>query len=304
METRTLYYVLCVAEEKNISKAAEKLFITQPTLSQHINKLEKNIGVQLFDRNTTPLTLTYAGEKFVEIASRILEAEKELIQEMEDINGLCKGRLTIGISPIHGSSLLPTILPKYKERFPNIEIVLVEENAHKLEELAERGKTDITITNLPIQNPNLMYDTLALDEVMLAVPRNFLTTNFNNDLDKFYQEKIDIDILKECPFLLLKPGHKVRQISDMIFNEKGISPRIVLESISIETLYELSSIGMGVTFIPKNLIPQQNMNENTPLYFFSLESTLSNYCMVAIYNKHRHLPMAAKKFISLVKEIQ
>jgi DNA-binding transcriptional LysR family regulator len=278
METKNLYYVLCVAEEKNFSKAAEKLFITQPTLSQHINKLEKTLGTQLFDRSTTPLTLTYAGEKFVKIASKILDTERELVQEIADINGFCKGRLTIGISAVHGSSLLPTILPKYKERFPNIEIILVEENAHKLEELAERCKTDITITNLPIQNENLVYDTLTLDEVVLAVPKNFLPIKFNTErysdtiYDGFYHEKIEISMLKDCPFLLLKHGHKVREISDKIFNSEGIIPKITLESISIETLYGLSSIGMGVTFIPKSLISKKSI-DNMSLYFFSLENS-------------------------------
>ncbi|MDP4145342.1 MAG: LysR family transcriptional regulator [Bacillota bacterium] len=306
METRNLYYLICVAEEKSISKAAEKLFITQPTLSQHIHKMEKSLGVQLFDRTTTPLSLTYSGEKFVEFASKVLEAEREFMQEIADINGFCKGRLTIGISAIHGSSLLPTILPKYKERFPGIEIVLMEENSHKLEEMAERGKTDITIANLPIQNENLTYETLTLDEVVLAVPKDLLPDRIKRKnlaaYDRFTYEEIEISELKDCPFLLLKPGHKIRQIGDAIFEEKGIRPRVVLESVSIETLYGLTSIGMGVTFIPKSLIPKEGLNTNTPLYFFSLRNPATNYCMVAAYNKHRHLPIAARKFISLVKD--
>ncbi|MDR3602614.1 MAG: LysR family transcriptional regulator [Desulfosporosinus sp.] len=312
METRNLYYVLCVAENKSISKAAEKLFISQPTLSQHLQKLEKKLGIALFDRTMTPLKLTYAGEHFVEIASKILELEKQLIQEMEYINDSCKGRLTIGISAIHGTSLLPIILPKYKELFPGIEITLVEENALKLHDLTEQGKIDVTITNLPIENEQLTFEALTLDEIIIAIPETFLPTNFNQEkyqaFDKLEHHKIELLQLKDCPFLLLKQGHRVRQISDILFQDAGIKPKIIMESINIETLYRLTITNMGITFLPKSLILQWNKafdnSQQYSLYLFSLSNSIANYGMVAIYNKYRSLPIAARKFIALIKEIR
>ena len=312
METRNLYYALCVAENKSISKAAEKLFISQPTLSQHIQKLEKKLGVELFDRTMTPLTLTYAGEHFVEIASKILDFEKQLIQEMEYINDSCKGRLTIGISTIHGTSILPIILPKYKELFPGIELTLVEENACKLQELTEHGKIDITIANLPIQNEHLTHETLTLDEIIIAIPITFLPANFDKEkyhaFDKLDYHKIKLSDLRDCPFLLLKQGHRVRQISDTLFQEEGIKPKIIMESINIETLYRLTITNMGITFLPKSLILKWNKESDNLqqclIYLFSLTNSIANYGMVAIYNKYRRMPMAARKFISLIKEIR
>lgn len=312
METRNLYYVLCIAETKSISKAAEKLFISQPTLSQHLQKLEKKLGVVLFDRTTTPLTLTYAGELFVGIASKIIDLEKQLIQEMEYINDSCKGRLTIGISTIHGTSILPIILPKYKELFPGIEITLLEENASKLHDLTEQGKIDITITNLSIENEHLTSETLTLDEIVIAIPEIFLPSNFIKEkyqaFDKLEHHKMELSHLKDCPFLLLKQGHRVRQISDTLFQDAGIKPKIIMESINIETLYRLTITNMGITFLPKSLIVKWNKEfqnpQQYPLYLFSLSNSIANYSMVAIYNKYRSLPIAARKFIALIKEIR
>ncbi|MDQ7094874.1 LysR family transcriptional regulator [Desulfosporosinus sp. PR] len=310
METRNLNYVLCVAENKNISKAAEKLFISQPTLSQHIHKLEEQLGVELFDRTKSPLSLTYAGERFVQIASKILNLEKQLIQEIEDINNSCKGRLIIGISAIHGTSILPSILPKYKELFPGIEISLVEENATKLYKLTELGKVDITITNTPIQNEHLIYETLTLDEIIIAIPDIYLPFKFDKNkyyhpFDKLDSHNIEISQLKECPFLFLKQGHRVRQISDAIFQEEGFKPQIIIESINIETLYRLTMENMGITFLPKSLILKWDKVENLyqyPISFFSLTNSIANYSMVVIYNKYRFLPIAARKFIYLLRE--
>jgi DNA-binding transcriptional LysR family regulator len=187
--------------------------------------------------------------------------------------------------------------------------VLVEENAYKLEELAEHDKTDITITTLPIQNEQLAYQTLVLDEVVMVVPENFLPSNFNkekyNNYDKFTYQEIEMSQLRDVPFLLLKQGHRLRQVADEILDAENIKPKIALESISIETLYQLTTIGMGITFIPKSLIPKEDtITDQVPLYFFKLRNSAADFSMVAIYNKYRCLSIAAQKFISLIKEFQ
>lgn len=306
MDTRILYYLLCVAEEKNISNAAKKLFITQPTLSQHIHKFEKALGVHIFDRTTTPLSLTYSGEKFVKFASKVLEAEKVFLEEISDINKFRKGRLIIGISSTHGASLLPSILPQFKELFPGIEVILVEDNSFNLEKMLEKHKADIIIANLPIQNKNIVYETLSIDEVILVIPKNFLPnrielnpTMCNNPIN----DEIDILELKDYPFLLLKPGHKIRQIVNTIFQENNINPKILLESVSINTLYNLASTGMGITFIPKSLIPYKDLQSSTALYFSTLRNSDANYCMVAAYNKHSHMPITVRSLVNLLKNI-
>ncbi|MDD4780970.1 MAG: LysR family transcriptional regulator [Tissierellia bacterium] len=320
MNTKYLEYFLCINEQKSISQAAQKLFISQPTLSQHIQKLEKHLGVEVFDRTSTPLSLTYAGEKLLKYAEEILDLEKQLIKEMNDISGFIKGRTTIGISPMHGYNLLPHILPKYKEKYPNIEIILIEENAQTLESLAEKGDVDLIISNLPIQSTNLDYEMLCLDQILLAVPENLLPKNIerieSNTNLVFLNERIDLNLIKNHEFLLLREGHRIRQISDNLFEDLKFCPKIFLESRNIETLFKLTSLGMGITFMPqkyaRNLeasfnnetlkLPQDNDSKMYTIYFSPLNNVISNYSLAVAYSSHRKLSMASKKFIELLKE--
>ncbi|WP_025715853.1 LysR family transcriptional regulator, partial [Paenibacillus sp. 1-18] len=129
MEFRQLQYTLQIAAEKNFSRAAEKLHIAQPSLSQQLSKLEKELGVLLFQRNTSTVELTHAGASFVEKAKKIVDAVEQLRQEMDDISQLRKGKVVVGSMPITGSHLLPHVLPVFKKAHPDIEIVLVEDSS-------------------------------------------------------------------------------------------------------------------------------------------------------------------------------
>ncbi len=113
MELRQLQYVLQIAAEKNFSRAADKLHIAQPSLSQQLSKLEKELGVMLFQRNTSSVELTYAGSKFVEQAQIIIDGVELLRQEMSDISELRTGRVVVGSMPITGAHLLPHVLPVF-----------------------------------------------------------------------------------------------------------------------------------------------------------------------------------------------
>ncbi len=309
MNTKSFEYILCVNEYKSISKAAEKLFISQPTLSQHIQKLEKDLCIELFDRTSSPISLTYAGERFVNYALKILNLEKQLLQELKDINELYTGRLTIGISSLQGNSLLPLILPKYKEIFSNIKVVIIEENAKKLEELAEKGIVDIIILNLPIESENLDYEILYLDQVLLAVPENLLPPSINksfiNNNNNFINERININELQDYHFLLQRSGHRVRQIADNIFKNANIKPNIYLESINVESLYKLTSKGMGITFMPKSFANKYNNleyrnSQSFPVYLFPLNSKIGNFSLVVAYSTYKDLSILSKEFITLL----
>lgn len=145
MELRQLQYTLQIAAERNFSRAADKLHIAQPSLSQQLSKLEKELGVLLFQRNTSSVELTHAGEKFVEQAQAIIDAVELLRQEMSDISQLRTGRVVVGSMPITGAHLLPHVLPVFKSKYAEVEITLLEDSSMNLEKLTASGQTDLSL---------------------------------------------------------------------------------------------------------------------------------------------------------------
>ena len=144
-------YIVAVAEERSFSKAAQVLFVSQSSLSKYILQVEKTMGVKLFDRNTVPLKITFAGELFLEKARQILDLERQLKQQMEDIANVNFGRITIGVSPYIGSYIMPYILPRFYEKYPKVTVILLEKNILELERMAYNG--DRKSTRSELQSP-------------------------------------------------------------------------------------------------------------------------------------------------------
>jgi DNA-binding transcriptional LysR family regulator len=301
MDFRQLQYMLKVAEEKSFSKAAQKLYIAQPSLSQYIQKLEQQLGVQLFDRSTTPLRLTYAGELYVETAKQILDLKDQLLQQMEDIANMQKGRLAIGLSAFRSTYIMPKVLPVFHKKFPGIEVVLLEGTSPELEALAAKGATDITITTLPVQEDLFSYEPILSEEILVAVPLNHpLGKKKDSELHN-HRLQINLRCLKDEPFILLKQDQKLHQIAASLCRQAGFKPKIILESESIEAVHAFVTSGMGVSFIPDTIALFSKISQH-PLYF-SIEGLTSSRTMAAAYRKDRYLSRAANEFIDVMKDI-
>lgn len=295
MDFRQLQYMLMVAEEKSFSKAASKLYIAQPSLSQYIQKLEHQLGVLLFDRSTTPLRLTYAGELYMETAKKILDLKHQLSQQMEDIAELKKGRLTIGVSAFRTTYIMPKILPLFHENFPGIEVVLLEGTSSELEAMAIKGATDISIMTLPVDEELFSYEPVLSEEILLAI------TASHPRFSKYKQNKINLYELREEPFILLKQNQKLHQIAESLCKQSGYKPKVVLESESIEAAHALAAAGMGITLIPDTLAKFSRLA--IPPLYFSIEGLAPVRQLVVGYRKGRYLSKAAAEFISLTKDV-
>ncbi|EFM09709.1 transcriptional regulator, LysR family [Paenibacillus curdlanolyticus YK9] len=291
MELRQLQYVIQIAKEKNFSRAAEKLHIAQPSLSQQLSKLEKEIGVLLFRRTTNSVELTHAGAVFVHKAQTILDASEQLKQEMEDMAHMRKGRLVVGSLPITGSHVLPLVLPVFGSQYPEIEVVLIEDSSSKLEQLTASGETDISLLSLPLSDPALAWEPLIKEEICLAVPeRHSLAQHVG---------PVDLDELRSEPFIVLKKGQGFRQITVDLCEQAGFSPNIVFESSNIETIQSLVAAGMGIAFVPK-MITRAPRSEFTPLYL-ALGDPAPSRTLVIASRKGRYLSRAAEAFIRTMK---
>lgn len=288
MELRQLQYAVRIAAEKNFSRAAEKLHIAQPSLSQQLSKLEKELGVLLFQRNTNSVELTHAGSVFVEKAQFILDHTSQLQREMEDFSQMKKGRLVVGSLPNTGTHILPLVLPAFHERYPGIELTLVEDNTSRLVKFTSHGTTDISLLTLPIEEPSLDYTPLVQEELWLSVPAK-------HPLAAAYgKREIDITELRDEPFILLKMGQGFRQISLDLCRNAGFEPNIVFESSNIVTIQSLVAAGMGIGFIP-SMIARQSGGPLTPVYL-PLKGRPYRTLVIA-YRKGRYQSKAIQVFV-------
>lgn len=291
MELRQLLYVIQIAKEKNFSRAAEKLHIAQPSLSQQLSKLEQEIGVLLFRRTTNSVELTQAGLSFVEKAQSILDAVEQLKQEMDDMAQMRRGRLVVGTLPITGSHILPIVLPVFGAKYPQIEVALVEDTTVKLEQLTASGGTDISLLTIPLLDTTLYWEPLMEEEICLAVsPQHPLAKR---------ESPVSVKELKNEPFIGLKKGQGFRQITVSICQQAGFTPDIVFESSNIETVQSLVASGMGIAFVPQ-MLTRTRGGDFVPVYLRMEEKP--SRTLVITTRKDRYLSKAAQAFIQTMHE--
>jgi LysR family transcriptional regulator, hydrogen peroxide-inducible genes activator len=293
MELRQLLYAVQIAKEHNFSRAAEKLHIAQPSLSQQLSKLEKEIGVLLFHRNTNSVELTHAGALFIDKAQQILSMVDGLRQEMEDISQMKKGRLIVGSMPITGATILPLVLPVFQKRYPQIEVTLIEETSANLEGLTASGETDISLLMLPLQQEKLVYQTIYEEEIVLTVPPKHPLASRKPNI-------IDVSELASEPFIALKKGQGLRKMTHELCDEAGFTPNVVFESSNMETVLSLVAAGMGIAFVP-SMISQRTFSDLSPVNLH-LTSRPTRTLVIA-YRKERYLSKAAEAFISTIREV-
>lgn len=296
MELRQLQYALQIASERNFSRAAEKLHIAQPSLSQQLSKLEKELGVLLFQRNTSTVELTHAGASFMEQAQKIMDAVELLRQEMSDISQLRSGKVVVGSMPITGAHLLPHVLPSFQRDYPDIEITLMEDSSMNLEKLTAGGKTDLSLLSLPLQEPSLTYEVIGEEMIDLAVPA---THPLAARAKGGKPVPVRIEELSQESFIVLKKGQGFRKMTFELCQQAGFEPQVVFESNNMETIQSLVATGMGITLVPR-FIARAPRSEFVPVYLPLAEPVPSRTLVVA-YRRGRLLSKAAEAFIETFK---
>src|SRR5688572_30314046 len=170
MEMHQLRYVVAVARTGNFSRAAEQCHVAQPSLSQQIQKLEDELGERLFDRMKREAKLTSPGEAFLRRAVRILEEVDAARREATDAKQVPRGVLTVGVLPTIAPYLLPALVARFTQKFPNVEIVVQEDTTARLLKLALAYEIDFALASQPIQDPRLELRELFAEELLLALP--------------------------------------------------------------------------------------------------------------------------------------
>lgn len=249
MNDRQLKYILTIAKEKNLSAAARKLYISQPSLSNLLDSVEKELGIKLFERRSSGMIPTAAGELYIQAAQRILGIISDLDQQLSEIKDQARGKLAIGSSQKKSALLFPYIIPRLKQLYPLYSIKLVEETMEVLAEMLTAGDLDIAFLYSNYDIPNTEAVLFSREEVTLVGPSSFSSGKLIQKSDGNYCLS-DYSILNGEPFAIFKKGRNLRAVAEQIFSDLDIHPDIILETDSWQACLGMVANDEAFTVLP------------------------------------------------------
>lgn len=305
MNFKALEYFVATAREGSISHAAEAMYISQQAMSNHIKKLESEIGVELFER-TTPLKLTYAGVEFLKNANHLLAMHKQMLREMSDIRDESKGTLFIGINHSRGASLLPDILPIFHKKNPGIDVRLVEGYSTSLEEAMFNNEVDFNIGFCPrfVEQVKTCVIDVANDSIVMLVSKGLMRELFGKQEEEVcrrMQQKPDIMLFRDAPFVMLNHKMTIRKQVDEFMMRQGFVPHVIMETASLETQLALGMKNFGICFHSQTMIQGLNASYRCDvernMYAFNFKDPMMNSKLCVYFRRDRYLSYGARAFI-------
>jgi DNA-binding transcriptional LysR family regulator len=302
-------YVYEVYKEGSFTKAAQNLYISQPSLSATIKKIETRIGNPIFDRSTSPIRLTECGKEYLKCVKEMLEIQSKFKNYLNDLNELKTGQLVIGASNLFASFVLPPLISEFTQRFPLVKVDIVEANTPLLEERLLEGLLDLVIDNYQFNESVYAKHTFCLEHILLVIPNKYLPQNVSEaakltayDIFSDHHILASTPTLKlnhfgDSPFIFLKIGNDTRKRSDKICQNHHFIPNIILELDQQITAYNLACYGMGIAFVSDTLI--KKVKPDTNVTFFKLGDSEAQRA-VYFYHKHgRYVTRAMEEFLKI-----
>ena len=306
MTSRELLYIKTIADEKSLTRAAQKLYLTQPSLSHCVTNIEKQLGTRLFTRTSSGLVLTYAGERYYRMACEVLRVYAAFESEISEESELLRGRITLGITNYLACDLLPRMLPRFHREYPGIELRIVEETTDELEKSLLSGRLDFAIMHTGAgdgasEDPGLAHEVLHRDPFLLIAPKD------HPHADKAVIREdgtleLDPAHLSGEPFLMVTKGQRIRHVADRVLSQAGFAPQIVFTSRNYETLRRLSAEGMGYTFVPRHYAGLLGGEEYRPACYAIPERYDAFWELSVVTLKDAYLSRAARAFLKSFKE--
>ncbi|HIE6632216.1 LysR family transcriptional regulator [Bacillus luti] len=289
IELRQLKYFLAVSKELHFTKAAEKLNISQPSLSQQIRALEHELGMPLFDRIGKKISLTEAGKILLLHTKTIFREIEQARSAIQDLNGLQHGSLTIGSLLTVVNYLLPPAILNFNKLYPNIELSVLGLRTGDIREKLLQNELDIGITFLPVQDKEIVSIPLYKSELTLVVPTGHTLTE---------RSHISIVELQGYPLILLPKNFFLTELITSHCQQFDFTPKSILEISTMESLIQMVSKGMGITVLPK---PYIDFLQNTNIQALKIKDPTPTIDIGLIYRKDKYMCAATRAFIEQLK---
>lgn len=305
-------YVYEVYKERSFTKAAQNLYISQPSLSARIKKIEEIIGEPLFDRSTTPLQITEVGKVYIEAAEEITQIEQRVENYINDLAGLKTGNLAVGASTLFAAYVVPSLITQFNQKFPDVHIQLIEGNTAELEEMLGSNALDFVIDNYHYDSILYNKELYCEENILLAVPKHFAVNeelgmyqlSYKNIKNKNYLSRkypaVPLGRFADLPFIMLTQGNDTRTRGDRLCRNVGFKPNIVLEFNQQSTAYMASSTQLGATFISDILVSQLPTFEN--LVYYKLDGEEAKRKVFFYYKTHKYKTRVMEEFIRMMHE--
>jgi len=300
--------VYAIAKEQSFSKAAQKLFIAQPSLSLMIKTLEEDLGTPLFDRSTKPIRLTEAGEAYVHSAKQIIEIERAFKEYMLALNNLETGTLRIGSNQLLSSLVLPKHISAFMQDYPKIRLSLMDANSLSLENDITNGTLDIVIDNSELSTELFEQRYLASEYLLLAVPAAFPVNQTVKHYGLSYEDilqnrhavnppPVPLEYFADTPFILMTRSNDTRKQTNAIFQASNFTPKVLLEMDRLTNLYSYVEHGTAATLVSDTLVKNIRGVDQSNIIFYPLPTHYNRRNIYAYYKKNKYCTKAMSAFI-------
>lgn len=308
---RGMEYVYAVYKEKSFSKAAEKLFISQPSLSANVKREEQCVGYPIFDRSTKPLGLTEPGKKYIETVEKILSMQNEFSEYIDDLGDLKTGKLVLGGSSLYSSWVLPPLMGQFAKKYPQVQLELIEETTVNLRKMLQNGEIDFLLDNCELEDEIFERQLYRKEYLVLAVPKHF---KINDGLEEFQISvesirelnflrelvpSVDLSLFAREPFILLKPENDTRIRAMELCKQCEFTPNVVFELDQQMTSYNITCSGMGISFISNTLISK--VPESSDVVYYKLGDKLSCRNLYFYWKRNSYFSRVMQEFLRLTR---
>jgi len=281
MDVKFLKYILTIAEQKNMTKAASVLFVSQSSLSQYLTRLEQEIGTPLFVRTKNELIMTPAGELYVDAARKVLQIQQQLYQDIASLDQ--RGHITVGVTSNFGLRMLSEIIPQFKKTYPKVSIEISEVGLPALKKMIMEGTVDIGIAAAVNTTPfEHQSHILRKEEVFFAVPKSHPYVSAHPEAASISIAEF-IENFKHDNFLFPKQNSSLRDLTDQLFHTCGFMPVAFCETNNIATIRNIVSSNAGVSFIAESCAVDwdkiQYYSLSPAIYRLNLLYTRKNWIM-------------------------
>ena len=302
MNLKEQQYVCTLARCRNLSRAAEALFISPSALSVYISNLEKNLGVPLFKRvgKEKSFVLTPIGEEYVQRAEKMLEMKAEFDDLLERERTKSHQLIRVGIQQRRAISMVPEVLARFKERYPDVELVFRDLIVEDLKQMFKENAVDFMISNFLEDIPDTVYHEIAKEPVLLALPDTHPAIQYAYPVEGDAFRHLDLSHLDWETFIVPLPNQSMRRTADRLFRENHIHPKRLIENAHFEIIMAMVNQGMGVGFNRLGYLPDMQKFEHVRYFLINQEAETSGFKLA--YRKGHTLSDSECVLIEIIEE--